>query len=169
MKNAETLAQEFEQWKIEETNRIKKIYEDKLLEFQEDLAKQINGQKNGLNCAQDQKEQILTNIINEIQELSDEYDAQMLKKAQLEEEIKQNYNKIEVKPIQIDTNREARIGRISELRFNKEYLIKENEQLKLSIAALDKSIKRYDRLFNTTNNVVIQALKEIKKNKKSVN
>lgn len=169
MKNAETLAQEFEQWKIEETNRIKKIYEDKLLEFQEDLAKQINGQKNGLNSAQDQKEQILTNIINEIQELSDEYDAQMLKKAQLEEEIKQNYSKIEVKPIQIDTNREARIGRISELRFNKEYLIKENEQLKLSIAALDKSIKRYDRLFNTTNNVVIQALKEIKKNKKSVN
>ena len=161
--------QEFEQWKIEETNRIKKIYDDKFQEFQDDITRQMNSQKNGINSIQDQKEQKLATIINELQELSEEYDEQLAKKAQMEEEIKQNYGKLEIKPIQVDTNREARIGRISELRFKKEILLKENKQLKAELQDINKSIERYKRLYTTTSTIVNQALKDIKKNKASEN
>ncbi|EAX97671.1 hypothetical protein TVAG_346730 [Trichomonas vaginalis G3] len=169
MSDIQKIMQEFEQWKIEETNRIKKIYDDKFQEFQDDITRQMNSQKNGINSIQDQKEQKLATIINELQELSEEYDEQLAKKAQMEEEIKQNYGKLEIKPIQVDTNREARIGRISELRFKKEILLKENKQLKAELQDINKSIERYKRLYTTTSTIVNQALKDIKKNKASEN
>ena len=155
---------QFEQWKIEESERIKSIQKQEITILIEKIRKEWITTSTKVQKSWNDKENQIDNAFNSLQNAINDYENIILEKKNLELQVKDLEQEIDLlrKPPN-DDDKQERLIKINSLRLEIQKMEKELTDAETELREVTNSKNRYKRLFLQSTKTLKEMLNEKKK------